>query len=377
MIRSQHRRRVLPEREFFARLERYIVEGRFTQWTHPWSYSEWLCQVYLGPDQELYEFFDIELTDQVMRSYKRTFQTFMRIMAPDGVWAARGLHGLSVSSPAEVQSLVVASERAPKYGYTSYSLNLAYSLDNFALPTPSHVHLSAAQDFLDVGIRLRKGLDAGGLIDVEEGVDDKVLMGFGRKALALLNSQGIKLPPHAPPPPIRRDKKGRRIWRERKPSAAVKLLAGAMAYIETPVAIFARIPHDCIKSFGGDSESGFIEEAELHVKPCIEKSVRAIYVLAPWQVGTLATDEQRQEAALSYYRRIRVQLPDERRGFPGRLLPTVLHGLVDCKSKMIRQKQFINTVKKALTTPKVLWRDERPVLPDVAEPSKYRWYKAY
>lgn len=369
------RRARITEQEFFSRLEKYILEGRFTQWTQPWSFSEWLCQVQFGPDQELYEFFESDLNERLYASYQRTFQLFMRTMAPDGVWAARGLHGLSVRTPEEIRQLVIATEQKPKYGYTSYSLNLAYSLDNFALPETDRVHLIDAQDFLDGGRRFTRGLDAGGLIPVETDIEGKITLSFGAKALAWLNSQGVALPRHTPPPPIKKDKNGRRMWREREPSAAAKLLAQAMAHIETPVAIFARIPHDCLKSFGGDSESGFIEEAELHVKPCIERAVRAVYVLAPWQIGTPATDEQRKEAALSYYRRIKIQLPDERRGMQGRLFPTVLHGLVNCKSPMIREKEAINTVRKALTTPKVLWRD-RALLPGIAQPSKYRWYKA-
>lgn len=369
------RRARISEQEFFSRLERYILEGRFTQWTKPWSFSEWLCQVQFGPDQEVYEFFESGLNERLYASYQRTFQLFMRTMAPDGVWAARGLHGLSVRTPEEVRQLVVATEQKPKYGYTSYSLNLSFSLDRFALPERANSHLMDAQDFLDGGARFTKGLDAGGLVSAKPGIEDKITLSFGAKALSWLNAQGIRLPRYSPPPPVRKDAQGRRIWRERKPSAAAKLLAQAMAHIETPVAIFARIPHDCLKSFGGDSESGFIEEAELHVKPCIERAVRAVYVLAPWQIGTPATDDQRKEAALSYYRRVQIQLPDERRGMQGRLFPTVLHGLVDCKSPMIREKEFINTVKKALTVPKRDWMN-RAVMPDVAEPSKYRWYKA-
>jgi hypothetical protein len=67
---------------------------------------------------------------------------------------------------------------------------------------------------------------------------------------------------------------------------------------ETPIVIVARPKTSDIKSFGGDSESGDVNEAELHIKLCEPRCVERFFIASTTKIGKAVSADERRYYAL-------------------------------------------------------------------------------
>lgn len=81
------------------------------------------------------------------------------------------------------------------------------------------------------------------------------------------------------------------------------------SFPKTGVLLIASVPHEKVRSFGGDSESGPYMEAELKIDRCPE-CIEAVYAISPNRVGKQVSDKERRYFGLSHYMEVTIQVDD-------------------------------------------------------------------
>ena len=328
-------------RRHFAEKQALVHAGRLPQWLGPEGYSRYLCAVWAGDDAELRR---VEVDEHHLGfrpaeparrpktkaereeaarvrhvAYQQGLQQDLAIMAPDGVYAARGLHGLRAMSGDEAVATVLAESRGKRY--ESYSLNVPKAVA-FATP-PRYWSKFVAEGLLGEDaperVRHKKAKRNGPEARWEPDVD------------AWLRARGL-----------------------RKSYATVK---AAVEMLQMCMLLVARVPHDAVLGYGTDSESGPLGEAEIHVRPCDELScVGRAYVLSAQPLDhPLATAAERREFALSFYDVVGVE-------YDVTVLDVPVHADVVCRSPRIVGRTKVRTVADML----------QGLVP---EPEAFRWYR--
>lgn len=87
-----------------------------------------------------------------------------------------------------------------------------------------------------------------------------------------------------------------------------------LAKIKTPkrisrsgVLMVAKLSPSDVLSWGQDSESGFLNEAEIFVRPCTPKCLTKIFVVSNEKIGKLASEKSRREFSLDQRRVVRIK----------------------------------------------------------------------
>jgi len=294
--------------------ERLCAAGDVPRWTTPSGFSEYLVKVQLTPSiaREVDEAVSRQMT---WRSYRAAFQRYMSAVAPGGVWAARGLHSVSVRTAEEALGLVEGRWTAA----ASFSFNLAYAVDRFGSPTVSSSLL--AENLSSGYLQARDNLPAW-QATIEE-------------------------------------------WLNRERARPTKTNIGkAAAETQCSIVLVAKLPLSALEEFGGDSESGPLQEAEVKVSAGLPlRTLAGVFVCAPWPIrgGRVATVAERRQFALSDY--TRVAFISEVHGFP---MPgeTVLHSDVAPRAPWLKRSSPVTTVREA-------FRRGRPQ----SNIDRYRWFR--
>ena len=247
----------------------------------PVGFSNFLCSTYYG-----HIFPDLLEADQSFLSgtdYKKAFRKYMHIVAPYGLLAFRGLHQIYAEN---VHDLLAQISDTREH-HTSWSMNVAAASGGFSFAPYCH---SRSQVGAMVEETIPYNLD------------------FAR--------------------PSNRDRNAMFDQKCRK--------------LGTGVLFVARIPQKYLISFGGDGESGPMQEAEVHVKSTLpDKYIEHIFARSPFALDAVfVTEEERKKYCLDFYY-------DNR--------PKYLHGLVDCDLPGF----------KLVTEPKDVHKDL----------AKHRWYR--
>ena len=312
-----------------TRVLSYLTDrGILTTLDEPWSFSLWLCQALSDPVLAIlmFDMFQIKAKD------------FFRITCPEGVWVARGYHTLPVTNARDVCDIVFSSPEDER-GRSSYSLNIAYAAGWFARPLPR------AADFIIPHLfPSRKH-------------DDPIRAYLAERWRPIVSkwlaAQGLPF----------------------TPSNAAK----AIAYNDVAVLAVTHLGHDQITGFGGDSESGFLNEAEVYVRTQPQSAMKKIFALAPFKLDApLATEKERKVYCLSYHD---VSIIDARaastsnwhsfRNDHAILLHALSRGCVD--SPFIKKVREYRTPAEALA-PK---HQNGFVLQGPPAPERYRWYRVF
>src|SRR5512147_193205 len=218
-------RRSLFEKAPRSALPRYekalraaVAAGTYPRLDEPWGYSDMVIRHHLQhvDFDEHHESALLGLErDALSAGYNRALQTFLRVSAPRGIFAARGWKRLSLGG---APALAPMLRRELKDTHRSWTMNAPASVARFA-----NLHRFSASDLVERMMR-----------------DD---WPWRDAALARLRKRGVARPSPA------------QLGRE-------------MKAVETPVMLYARLPPGKVMEYGGDSESGPLMEAELHVKGC-------------------------------------------------------------------------------------------------------------
>jgi len=193
------------------------------------------------------------LKNLARKNPRKTFKKWIKTVAPDGLYAARGLHSLFVPFLPDLWDFLTAASQV--VDTESYTQNIAVASGQFTLPKLDSplFHIAEKRP-----LKTKKMLDL-----LWEDVDD---YGFG---YYIQNAQTYYLYHYL--------KNKKLSWTKRN---ALK----AMIDTVCGVVLIAQIPHEYVDFWGQDSESGDTMEAEIHVKPCLEECIERIFVLAAMKV---------------------------------------------------------------------------------------------
>ena len=207
---------------------------------------------------------------------KKTLKDFFKIVAPDGLIAGRGLHGMAFPTVEYIWELLYASEELKKREKDPYnqaenfSLNLAASAQLFALPRTHLWSSYTSMKWLKGAPERAKRRQE---IDPFYGVEDD----FNTHLIESAKDMDLK--------------------------PTKKNLLEINRASQCGVFIVARIPNKYLIGFGEDGESHFGHEAEIKVKPCLDDCITDIFVLSPKKMPGYGpvTEEERRRFCLSYY----------------------------------------------------------------------------
>jgi len=212
------------------------------------------------------------------RDYKANFQRYTKIVAPTGMYAARGLHSFLVPFLPDLWELLVKASSL--VSEENYSQNIAAASAMFAFPSfPFELAGTPAS------ARPRSSFLGAPFVITDSSNDDYFKEDFGHYAQAIQRHYLHQ------------------YLREHGISANKTNMIQAIKELSCGVLIVAKIPHQYLLSYGGDSESGDLLEAEIKVKPCLDKCIQNIFVISAVQPSNsiLATLNERKQYCLSYY----------------------------------------------------------------------------
>jgi hypothetical protein len=226
------------------------------------SYSKLMCLAYMYPEAHKEDLWNHKLPEagRVMERYlgfgqrsraafDRTIQGYLAAHAYKGkLPVARGMHGLCVKSFDDVKR-VVWQNKGRERDHSSYSLNVTAASQLFAGKSkhwmPEHWRSDIEFDQADYGAR--------GPLSIRD------CAGGSTKSRAMLAN-------------------------------------------ETPILICSRISPKDVYDLGGDSESGPLNEAEVHVRPYSLRKVEAVFVMTPHEkVGRAVTRKEARTYGLGEF----------------------------------------------------------------------------
>lgn len=261
-------------------------------------------------------------------SYHPTFEKYIKIVAPNGILAGRGLYGLPITDISDVLNMFDSWGKSREKSYDSYSMNIAYASAFFAQVRGKGIKLPLLETYLGQKVFYEDSDDRQYFnerykkkkwrhipleeryLEIEKSLSDQAEM-LQDLRVAELVAGSIK---------------------NSEAKFTDKISYKHAAKILSSLLIVSKIPHSYLKSFGGDSESGILQEAELLVRPCAEQCIEKVFVLCPFNLDApKATLKERITYCLSYY------LEKSR----GRAESYILHSQIKCqppfKMKLVTQ----------------------------------------
>lgn len=276
-------------------LDEGLIEP-LTDWP---SFSQNLVNIYFGDTPELYRIASDEALIDVMDAesgtwterYKRIYRSYWKLMGSDPVPVARGLSGLCLPSEQDFWTTVFETRRS-EIPDTSYSLNVAFASRFFANLHKSARFMKPSYDDLDT--------DASNWARAE--------MSWTRCAQEYMERHGGTL---------------------RK----------ALMITESPAMICSRIRMPS-GAWGGDSESGSLQEAEIRVGRYPIEDIEKVFVLTTNRIGPMATSAERTTYALGRHLEVTMKAPPYM-NYWGKSLKVVLHPRTD-----LRDSPYVSSVKE-------------------------------
>ena len=312
--------------EAFLILRYLVATGEHPTFDRPEAFSEYLCKFWLpslkkerGRDRDGYfeKFaFQNEITNDVIEihklmpwqggsgNYQRAFREYMRIVAPDGVIAARGLSALPITSYSDVMTILdTFGHRKDGDGGDiddNYSMNLAYASGDFA-GLSRDVNFRYLEAYLGEKV-LRTDQD-----DQKRSKKWPILT--PRELIdQLQESETAEKYPKETLQRLQQIRAAKLVATSMLESGAKPTERGVGEHAKKTLSsmlIVAKVLPQYLKSFGGDSESGVLQEAELKVDPLCTVSgscLQHVFVLSPFKLDApRATLAERKKWCLSYY----------------------------------------------------------------------------
>lgn len=273
MARSKKlpKRKTPPIKNAIVMLAAAVKSGQLASSSTTCGFAQNLCRTFLR-DPSAWEAMWDGLNEELSGNYARNFRRWVDAVAPDGIMLARGMHDIPMGTAEEILAFIRPGQRADE----SYSQNLAVAANEFAV--------RGAYEARDVS-RLGGGMGGEAMVKRQE-------------------SQATKL---------RERTLGRGGWNKLAPS---KQAAWLNKHYGATVTIVKLTPTEA-GSFGGDSESGDLQEAELRVGKFPMKRVLRVFALSatPIKGAKLTSLEEQRRFALCQAIRVTVPRSDTRSQF--------------------------------------------------------------
>lgn len=322
-------------------LKLLVDTGKFPLLDRPEAYSELLCRYYL-PEKIRGESNAIHRIEENFPwyggrgDYPKTFKQYMKIVAPTGLFAARGLHGLPITTVNDVKFILNSfgnREQESKYDTDNYSMNVAYASANFTAIKPrvnrryveyfiGNLESSAIKAKKSTSTADRKAFTSKDAEKLAKGKDKESIDHYQQFRAAKLVAE---------------------VMSYEGANKSVKTANEFAAALLSSMLIVAKIQPKYLRSFGGDSESGPLLEAEVWADPqcSVTDCAQHIFVLCPFKLALpRATTAERKKYCLSYYQEWST----------GEWYNHYLHPSVKCKDRIVASKfKMINKVPSGFT----------------------------
>lgn len=244
------------------------------------DYSTHVCGVYFGGNRLAYNVLGSHAVARQLAqtSYRTVFRSWFERICPSGYMPiARGLHGLCITAEEDLWATVWPN-RSTEFAETAYSMNLPVASQEFTESVTARFALQLARS----------------------GAEKKAKRARRQRRQAWA-SRGASW------------SRAWESWRtcaheymEQHGLAGTRGFARALQATETPVVICAKVRLEDLKGWGGDSESGPLQEAEVHSRAFPLERIERIFVGTSSRLGRSTTLRERKRYALDRWKVARI-----------------------------------------------------------------------